>query len=340
LDYNCIIILSNKGLIIKKIYTTRKYKRFNRRRQDKEFRRKNRRGNYHSYIPPISIEVPTNFSFLSNTEESIRFFDNLNQKVGMGYKKILIDLSNIEKITIEVLLYIISLDKKYKKESLNVVLNIILPKGRKLNSTIATSGITQYFLSDKKHISLNEETIFPITDGEMYPNKDDSEICGEAVDFAKKHLGDIESKNPKFMELYNALVELMQNTFDHAYKKNAIISNWYLYAKKVDKGIAFYFFDNGLGIITTARKKFIDKFNIGQKSILESILNGDFRTRTNLPHRGQGFIDIKKLLDSDSVGLQMILTNKVRYFKNEDTHIPLDNLKNNFQGTLVVWLLK
>jgi len=284
--------------------------------------------------------VPTDFSFLSNTEESINFFDKLNQRVGMGHRKILIDLSKIEKITIEVLLYIISLDKKYKKELLNVVLNIVLPKNQKLNSIIATSGITKYFLSDNNYISFNEETIFPITDGEMYPEEDDAKICAKAVDFAKKHLVNAKSKDSKFMELYNTLVELMQNTSDHAYKDNAIISNWYLYARKVEKGIAFYFFDNGLGVISTASKKILDKVKIGQKSILESILNGEFRTRTNLSYRGKGFPEIKKFLDSDSVGLQMILTNKVRYFKSEENQIPLDNLKNNFQGTLVVWLLK
>lgn len=132
----------------------------------------------------------------------------------------------------------------------------------------------------------------------------------------------------------------MQNTFDHAYKKNASINNWYLYANKVESGIVFYFFDNGAGVINTAHKQLIDKFKISKKSLLESVLNGEFRSRTKFPNRNKGFPEIKSFLDSDYVGLQMILTNEVRYFKDKDNHIPLDDLKNSFQGTLLVWLLK
>ena len=287
---------------------------------------------------------PPKFSFIHNTDESIAFFDRLNEHVNKGIKKIFIDMRKLQDLSVDVLLYIVSMDKIFKEEDKNISLTIRIPRDPLLAYKVYTSGIQDYFSANGKEFPIPKEGFFPIRDGrrnEADEEKDDGKICGDAVDFAKQFFdGHDEKKKKHFIMLYEALAELMQNTDDHAYDTDSIIDNWYLYANKTDNGVAFYFFDNGQGIIKTARKSIIETLSqtigLEQTNILLSVLNGEFRSQTKLSYRGKGLPQVNDYLQNDDIIGFMVLTNKVGYYKTS-SDATFKKLNNNFKGTFFLW---
>lgn len=351
---------------MKKLYTEDKFKKLQEIKAKSSYKRKKKllqkiqydnnkhpQNNYtnnpyinHPKKPSRTLNAPTNFSLTGNPNETLKFFDKFLYLIEQGIDRFIIDMRTIQNLTIEPLLYLISLDKLFREEDTFILIKIKTPKNTKMKYLIAASGFTEYF-SAKKEISLDEEYIFKICDGETNKknNLDDAITCAQAVDFSKKFFTKEKTKDTRFLMLYEALAELMQNTDDHAYDFNAILDNWYLFAIRLEKGIGFYFFDNGRGIIKTAREKIIDKaygvIGLKQSNIMKSVLNGEFRSRTKLSYRGKGLPQINKFLMDNSVSSPIIITNKIFFTKDENSDsVFYDNLNYNFKGSLFIWILK
>jgi len=344
---------------LKKLYTQEKYKKQQNIQQRRALVKKSRsskcyqKSDYPEYIKTRSskiekrktLDAPIHFSLINNDEESLKFFDDFMSFIEKGYYKFQFDMKSVEKLDIEILLYIISLHKIYEKK-INIQLKIKVPTKQSLKYIMIASGFSQYFKPNIEISEIDEENIFPICDGatNRLNKKDDGQTCAEAVDFAKKFFNKSDEKNQIFRLLYTSLAELMLNTDNHAYDEDlekTTIDNWYLFAVKLDDKIIFYFFDNGKGITKTARNKIIDKayglINLEQKNILQSVLKGEFRSKTGIGHRGKGLPQINELLTDNKVGLSVILTNKVRrYYNNIDDYkkVPYD-----FRGSLFIWTL-
>lgn len=289
-------------------------------------------------LKKIRIFPPKEFSFILNREESLKFFQDFFELIDKGYESIFIDMRKVNELTIEVLLYIISIDKINKKSDSNIQLKIKVPNNSQLGLLIDKSGFSKYFKCNKT-IVLNQDEIFVIQDGETNQIKgiEDATTCADAVDFVLKYT----KQELIHRKLFNALAEMMTNTDNHAYE-NEEFRNWYLFAYKVDAGIAFYFFDNGKGIINTAKKNLLEKalsyaFSLGHESLMEAVLNGNYRSATGLPYRNKGLPEIKDFLIDSQVLLPIILTNKIFCFPSKNEyHIN----KYNFRGSLFAWILE
>lgn len=288
---------------------------------------------------------PLVFSFIMNTNKSLEFFDDLFNSIENNYLSFYIDMKGVTKLTIEVLLYLISLDKLFKHNNKTVSIKIRVPDDEKLRYLIAQSGFGNYFKADMV-VKLNHKDIFSIKDGETNKknNYDDAYTCKDAIDFSLKFNPGFTFKNTKFQKLYNALAEMMTNTDNHAYSKNIEFRNWYLFSVRVEKGTAFYFFDNGKGILTTAKKSLLETvttevagFSFSYESVMNAVLNGDYRSATGLPYRNKGLPEIKDFLIESFVSSPIILSNKAFYTLDSNNFIKTDF---NFRGTLFVWILK
>ena len=289
------------------------------------------------------LNPPKKFSFIFNRNPSLKFFNDIFRLMDNGYKSIMIDMIDVEELSIEVLLYIISLDKINKENNREISLKIRVPRKQDLKHLIAQSGLSKYFRSNV-NVKLDEKDIFPIQDGETNIDKliDDAITCRDAADFARSFFPKEEHKNLKFRALYNALAEMMTNTDNHAYDQDEDFRNWYLFAVKVDAGIAFYFFDNGKGIIRTAKKNILEKalsktFSLGHESIMRAVLNGEYRSATNLTYRNKGLPEINDFLIENYVSSPIILSDKIMCCPSEDIYFKNEY---NFKGTLFVWILK
>lgn len=295
---------------------------------------------------PVYTELyaPVDFSLITNCDETLSFFEEFNsysQKV----THLKINMSKTEAMTTEVLLYIISLHKINKAKNKAPNIFIQTPDSFHLKKLMAVSGLTKYF-NAKTSVRINSEDIFKIQDKESNSKKgiDDAKTCKDAVNFAVKYFDGAKFTDEPFMLMYNALAEMMTNTDNHAYDEDGELRNWYLFGSKLDNGsVAFFFFDNGKGILKTAKKNLIEKalsklpFALKHKNIMNSVVNGEYRSITGLSYRNKGLPEINEFLTSNAVTLPIILTNKV-YFKPQEKN-NYKKTKHNFKGSLFTWIL-
>ncbi len=298
---------------------------------------------YHPQPKYTELATPVEFSLITNCDETLSFFEDF-----MIYSDkathLKIDMSKTEVMTTEVLLYIISLHKINKAKKRAPAIIIQAPDAHDLRKLMAISGFSKYFKA-KTVIKINSEDIFKIQDKSSNTKNrvDDSQTCKEAIDFALKYFDDAKFTDEPFMQMYNALAEMMTNTDNHAYDEDGELRNWYLFASKIDTGVAFFFFDNGKGIIKTAKKNLMEKafeklsFSLKHKNIMDSVLNGEYRSITGKTYRNKGLPEINEFLTSNDVALPIILTNKVYSMPQEKNNYR--KTQHNFKGSLFTWIL-
>lgn len=306
----------------------------------------------------IPYTTPKRFSLVENFEESMLVFEKLQQNATKKRIKHWINMKSTEQMTMEVLLYLISLTNIWKKKKYKFKIQIDAPQNDELRILLETSGLKKYFRGNGTG-NIEERNIYPMCDGGQETIDPEEKIsqndrCIEIREYADRMLnedgnnlnkGDL---NKKLFTLLNTLAEMMRNTDDHAYlhaNSNFVpLRNWYFFAVKVDEGVSFYFIDNGEGIINTAKPKLRDyTVYMGNQNaeinLLNEVLNGDFRSRTKQPYRGKGLPEIKEFFDSQDVIKSTIITNNIIFIK-EGTKELFEKKKKSFNGTLYAWILK
>lgn len=294
---------------------------------------------------PIYTEIatPVVFSLIEECDTALSFFEDfIKYSKKVTYLKI--NMSHTTELTIEVLLYLISLHKINKAK--NTAPNIIIqaPDKQDLKQLMAICGFSKYFRA-RTAIKIKSENIFKIQDktSNLKRKIDDAKTCQAAVDFALKYFQDAKFTDEPFMKMYDALAEMMTNTDNHAYSEEGELRNWYLFGARLDTGIAFFFFDNGKGVIKTAKKSLIEKalhklpFSLRNESIMRSVLNGEYRSITGKSYRNKGLPEINEFLTRDDVKSPIILTNKI--YSMPKNSIEFRKTKHNFKGTLFTWIL-
>lgn len=289
------------------------------------------------------LPTPENFSFIYNIDESLSFFNDF-QHYSNHVDKIFIDMRGTKEMTMEVLLYLISLQKINKNQGRFISIHIKAPREHHLIKLMSQSGFSKYFRA-KNEVSVDEENILEIQDKESNQKAGihDEYTCKRAIDFALKYHPSYKFSNPKFRHMFEALAEMMTNTDNHAYDKEGELRNWYLFAVKLENGLAFYFFDNGKGVLETAKKNILEStigkvsFSLGYESLMKATLDGDYRSATGKKHRNKGLPQINNFLTSNSVKLPIIITNKIYCIPEKDIYT---KNKHNFSGTLFVWILE
>ena len=290
------------------------------------------------------LYTPTNFSLITNCDETLSFFEEFNS-YSRKVTHLKINMSKTETMTMEVLLYIISLRKIHKSNNEAPNIMIKTPDSFNLKKLMAVSGFAKYFHT-KVSVTINSEDIFKIQDkaSNIKNNIDDTETCKAAIEFALKYFDGAKYTDEPFMLMFNALAEMMTNTDHHAYSEDKELRSWYMFASKLDAGgVAFFFFDNGKGIIKTAKKSLMEialvklPFALKHKNIMNSVLNGEYRSVTGLPYRNKGLPEINEFLTSNDVKLPVIITNKVYSMPQETNNYR--KTKHNFKGSLFTWIL-
>lgn len=105
------------------------------------------------------------------------------------------------------------------------------------------------------------------------------------------------------------------------------------------KRAEFAFYDGGVGIVGSFRTRWSALFELGgitpsEEDILQDLLRGEFKSRTNLPYRGKGLPAIAKALKRRQIENLKIIANRVVADVSRDT---VKRLPAEFPGTLVYW---
>lgn len=285
------------------------------------------------------VLAPEKFSIINNPNEMLEYFDAVHQCIRSGFK-IYLDVSKVKEITFDAILYILSRMDYYRKTNFKVSFAGNRPDDPICKQMFEESGFFNHVYTRDRVKSANSDIYAIQSSGNVDPI-----IAKEIIDFAKSHLNDTTNLNSK--GLYATLIECMANTFNHAYNKNNLksLAKWWVMASydAVKDKVVFSFVDNGFGIPHTLRKNYLEKIrqylplfeNMDSQLVLSS-LNGDFRTKTKLKHRGKGLPRIYRSAQHDEIQNLTIISKKA-YVTAKPGKLHSDEMMNTFHGTLLTW---
>ena len=330
-----------------------KYKQWLKRRiKSKEKRRiKQRTRSIHSAKKQIrsnnskkkekifKVEAPRNFSIKDNSEEVVDFFVEVLEFTTKRKERISLffDLSKVERVTADAIIYLLAVIKDlqhigYTKH--NFYGN--LPVNQAAHEFFESSGFLNYVQSQHQQVEQGNNQ-FQI----VYNNKYDQETIKRVCEFVWKE-ANYDRVSTRF--LYVLLTEMMLNTQQHAYEEQSDKrDSWYLYVRKDHDRMKFTFLDTGLGIPSTAKKKWSEKiFRRLDTEIIVSALDGGFRTQTGRDYRGKGLPKIKECVMQHSLEKLYIISNKaccqLQYLNSYS--ISSIELSKSLMGTIYYWEIK
>jgi hypothetical protein len=312
--------------------------------EEKKSRGKKSRAKYNNlYAGFVRIKAPIDFSLINKPEKVIEFITKLKVQFDKG-KKVFIEMEQVDNIDYSAIIILLSIMIRFKSE--RILFNGSFPNTTEVKKIFLASGF--FKILDRKYI----------TNRERYEFGDPNTIHthgGKHVDDAISHAimykisPIIAGKLGVYKGLHRVLIELMQNSFNHAQPGKEGDKHWWLSVNMdEDKKIAkFSFVDYGVGVFESLNNKpavsrwynwrtimkLIDSET--NANILRKILDGELHsTVTGEEFRGKGLPGIKETMDRNLISKLYIITNDVFTNVKENKYVTLNN---NFQGTFVYW---
>jgi len=323
---------------VKKLYLSTKFKRFNKHRSERAMKRKRHGWRRRAHLRIVAkheyktLVAPSDFSMVLNPEETLDFFSDIIRLTKLR-QPIDLDLSAVSKITPETILYVILLLQDAKSHNVYVKGNA--PKTAEPRAIFINSGFYDYVHSHINRTTIKgDKNVLAIHTG----NNADVVKVEEIIDFVRQKMPSIPKRNVS--AIYDILVEAITNTRDHADTTPATKHWWMmgLYEYYENKTmIRFAVVDDGIGIVHTVQKKWTERILQfwNDADMLERVLNGDFsRSRTKMPNRGMGLVEMKKRQQNGLVEGLVFIANKGYYRVDDDRKI---ELPQEFIGSIVTW---
>lgn len=279
----------------------------------------------------VNLEAPTNFSFIENSDEVVKYFNMVKENVDSN-QPVRIDISNITNLSPDIIILLIAILKD--KKSMRVGINGNAPEDPNLRKIFIESGLYNFVNSiGKKRVADNNKLWKHSTNNQVK-----GEIAGEAVAVCKS-LFNQNGINYDTDNIYNLLVEAMSNTINHADKKKANI-NWWLYyfIDENEKTIKYSFIDLGIGIFKSASfdsyRRIANFFIPGNSLLVRPFLEGKIISSRENDNEisGKGIRQIINCAENIEFTKFTIITNdQVINVKNKTSQ----SLNHNFEGTFI-----
>lgn len=339
--YHLFLKRRQRRLCKKKSRTKRTKRKYSPR---KNFRTKQEeRESSPTRIKPL--EIPETFSLLDNTEETVRFFDELHHLTVSGKKgkTIRLKFGKVKRITVDALMYLVAVIKNMPVSSPYVDgFQGDLPAEIEPRKILEGSGFLS-FVTHKGRIIKPDSSRVQIS---IEHSKTDVATPVKIVDFIGHKINVCFTK---LRFLYELLIELETNSYDHAYPQGSQSfrgRNWLAYVEEMDSCFRFTFLDTGVGIYQTIQKNFVEilkgqVFSNDQAACVKGAFNGQFRTQTRERKRGNGLPSVKdKVIDRLMVNLRVISSKAVCHMHDHTTDLTGYNLKIPLRGTLYYWEMR
>lgn len=279
----------------------------------------------------VNFQAPPNFSFINNTEEIVKYFNQIKKYVDEN-QPVNIDISKITTLSPDIIILLMAILKD--KKSMKVGLSGNAPEIPHLNKIFMESGLYNFVKSKgKKKVADNNKLWEHSTDNQVK-----GEIAGEAVEICKSLF--TENKiNYDTDNLYNLLVEAMSNTINHADEKKAHI-NWWLYyfIDKEEQTIKFSFIDLGIGIFKSASfnsyRSYANHLLPGNSLLVKPFLEGKIISSRKIDNEisGKGVKQIINCAQNAEFINFTIITNDQNINVKEKNS---NSINANFDGTFI-----
>ena len=288
------------------------------------------------------LSAPSIFSIIQNESETLSFFERTIEIINdCDFRDSLyFDLSNIEQVTPDALMYIIAIINNSKRIlSRRIPCSGNLPNNEEAKHLIEEYGFYKYVSSShiKEHAQRDDRV--QIISG----SQADGIVASQMCDFANSmfDLGGLHATR----DLYRMILELMTNTKQHAYDSETshMQNKWYIFAERNHEHIQFIFLDTGLGIPNTIKTKMREKIlkglgYVNDSKLIASTLKGEFRSETGEPYRGKGLPGIYRDIQSGCLSNLNIISCRGHCIVNKDSDIKQYKLSSTFEGTLFCWI--
>lgn len=284
------------------------------------------------------LHSPPVLSVFGETDGTLKYFDQViaaSLKCCIG-DEIFFDLSDVEIITPDAIMYLIAVIKNLRRiRMLKIRCSGNTPRNVNALKMIEQCGFFDFVsLNEQRNIETDNQYM-KISNGQDVRGK----LAGSFCDFVQCGGSSIDTKH-----LYRMIIELMTNTFEHAYEgqeKKMMLENWYMCAQDTGETVHFVFLDTGVGIPKTVLKRFREKIkDVVSKNdafYLKSALQGEFRSETRQAHRGKGLPGIYEDASNKIIANLSIISGRGKCTVKDNKMIEAEDLSENFEGTLFVW---
>lgn len=310
--------------------------------QRKRFRQKK-----HPRIPYVYVKAPRILSVVRNPEDVSAFI--LEIKICFDGKiPVWVVLEDVEEIDYDAITVMLSAVVRFKTS--RIQFNGDFPKNGDVKKILDESGFFGYLLKSK------------FGDKQNYKLESKSSIFTHAMRTVDSELGEdiIKSASTTVWKerrrcpgVQRTLIELMQNTNNHASLEREGEKHWWLSVQHIssERRVLFSFVDYGVGVFVNLENKrqgnkfyrildrLRDKFSHGSNAdILKLIFHGELhRTASGKTFRGKGLPGIYEAFSKNRISKFVMITNNVYFNSEGDTY---KILKHPFQGTFVYWELR
>ena len=294
------------------------------------------------------VDIPSDFSFLSNTSTVLGIINKLRNLLEEKHKTY-INLKMVEILDNGAITILLSIMTEFKLSGIGF--NGNFPKNKNAKLLLISSGFFEHLLSKVEYTIFDEESKFAYGKENQIITKPGKKVISELAKQicvnASKTVG---RPNEVNKGLYRTLIELMHNTNNHANYSTEGEEAWWLtvHHDKVNCKVAFVFMDFGVGIFNSlknkplgnilygAYEKLQEKFMYGtDDKILKAILKGELhKTHTNQLKRGKGLPGIYEVISRNQICNFQIITNNVCADVSKDKY---RLIKCDFNGTFLYW---
>ena len=291
------------------------------------------------------IKAPDYFSLIKFPEEAIKFI-NLLEDCYEKKEKVSVELKNLKYLDHSAVTILVSILFSFKRN--NIQFRGSLPRNDKLRFLLINSDFFKYL-----NRSIPEKLEYKIGKKDQIFTNANKEVNSELGLVIMAEAGVTIFGKPKTWKgLQRTLLELMQNTNNHANLNEKGEKHWWLSVNhnKLEKKVSFIFVDYGVGIFESLKNKptnnkwfgWLDKIKNklihgGNEEIFKLLLNGTMHMTVTGEHfRGKALPGIKEVLDRNQISTLNIVSNNVYANVSENSYIKLNS---QFNGTFVSWEL-
>jgi hypothetical protein len=321
---------------MKLIYKSEKYRKHNLIKSERMLRKLSRKGvnvekkssylQINKYFNSEILTAPEVFSVQDNFLETMLYLKKVDSFAWHG-RKGLVDLSKINKITPDAVLYLLScIDRQQDLHTSNNIKGNA-PENEYCKKVFLKSGFFRFVNSNYKH--QEDIDILSIRTGKLVSAKE----AGAVVEYVRRKFK--LERNQMTRATYVTIMETMNNVHEHAYYERGN-DRWWLMAlhdNTCDR-IHFTILDNGRGIPATIRRKIPDYFTGNDGELIKATFSEKNRSETRLPYRGKGLPKIKALFDRELIK-NLVVISRNGYFNSEDDIAK--NMNIEYKGTIISW---
>ena len=282
--------------------------------------------------------APDNFSVIDNCEEVVRFINKL-RKDYHNKRKVFVNLEQVTKVTNESLCLLVSNMMLFRDG--RVDFNGNFPRNAIASKVIMESGFLETLYNKRGVRSVNNVSSPIYTHS---ANKSNADIADAIILSCSKFLWNVECNCGG---VYNAFIELMANTIEHADEIEGRQKWWVTATKdKVNEKVTFSFLDYGRGIISTLTsanqkrhksivEKLLSKWLGNEAMLLREVMEGALTiSEKEGSHYGNGLNSIYQDMEDGQLDNIVIISNNVfADVKNGEYH----KMSESFPGTFVSW---